>query len=225
MESFDAETTPLVNLLNDLLTEYTTQLHALLGQFDTDGNRNTSAAATQSRHATADQLVRLDGNLQQLFGELQQHQRRQQEIRRVQQLAMRSGAAKLQFIERMLGAQSELQTLVSDADSRLARARVAENATPAVDEIIQYANKLSKFTAAPPNYDPEAGMPAEPPYPVLVAMRAGALNRYRMHKAARNSAEDEDEEPAFAHAAADDQFDDVDDDDLFLGLDLNPDLE
>ncbi|KAJ2823638.1 hypothetical protein GGI24_003631, partial [Coemansia furcata] len=111
---------------------------------------------------------------------------------------------------------------------KLASARVAKRADPKVSEIIEYAKKLSKFTMAPPNYDPNSGaVPPEPPYPVLVAMRAGVLSRYRVKKGAKaDDADDEDLEEGDYMAALDEaQFDDVDADDLLLSLDLNPDLE
>ncbi|KAJ1852283.1 hypothetical protein GGH12_005446 [Coemansia sp. RSA 1822] len=223
MESFNVETTPLVNLLNDLLTEYTTSLRTLLDQFDTSGNRNTTASPTSTRHTTARHIVKLDHNMQQLFEELQQHQRRQHEIRRIQLQSMRSGRAQLEFITRVQEAHVELERVVVDSETKIERAQLAEKSQPRVEEIIHYANKLSKYTAAPPNYDPESGMPAEPPYPLLVAMRAGILNRYRMKKAVRAKDEDEEEED-FAHHTEAEQYDSADDDDLFLGLDLNPDL-
>ncbi|KAJ1743807.1 hypothetical protein LPJ68_000614 [Coemansia sp. RSA 1086] len=231
MNEFDVENTPLVTLLNDLLNEYTAKLRSLLGQFDTEGNRNTAATTTASRAALTESLIPLDQNLQQLYKELQMHQQRQQEIRNTQALTLRSNQAKHKFINSLLEAQMELESLKSDADKRIDRAQRAQLREPQISEIIEYASKLSKFTMAPPNYnpesnDPESIIPAEPPYPVLVAMRAGILNRYRTKKTARDSQEEEDDGGAeFAHNVEADEFDDVDADDLLLGLDLNPDLE
>ncbi|KAJ2369353.1 hypothetical protein H4S01_001047 [Coemansia sp. RSA 2610] len=225
MDGFDVENVPLVSLLNDVLSEYTGQLRALLGQFDTDGNRNTSADTTHTRQAAAIRLAALDRQLQQLHGALGQHQTRQQAIRRHQQLAMRTGAAKLRFVDSLLDAQTQLDAAVADAGKRIERARVAEGSRPRVDEVVAYAGKLSRYTAAPPNYDPGAAMPAEPPYPMLVPMRAGILNRYRAKKTSRDGDEADEDQGEFMHHADNDQFGDVDADDLLLGLDLNPDLE
>ncbi|KAJ2497525.1 hypothetical protein GGH96_005018 [Coemansia sp. RSA 1972] len=223
MEAFNTETTPLVTLLNDLLSEYTTTLRTLLDQFDTSANRNTTPSTTSSRHTTARHLVKLDHNMQQLFEELQQHQHRQHEIRRIQLQSMHSGRAQLEFITRVQDARAELERVVVDTETKIERAQTAQKSQPQVDEIIQYANKLSKYTAAPPNYDPESGMPADPPYPLLVAMRSGILNRYRMKKATKITDEEEEEEE-LAHHTQNGEYDSADDDDLFLGLDLNPDL-
>ncbi|KAJ1745093.1 hypothetical protein GGF48_001934 [Coemansia sp. RSA 921] len=223
MESFNTETTPLVTLLNSLLTEYTTTLRTLLDQFDTSNNRNTATSTTTTRHTTAQHLVKLDHNMQRLYDELQHHQHRQHEIRRIQLQSMHSGRAQLEFITRVQEAHTELERVVVDAETKIERAQTAEKSQPRVDEIIHYANKLSKYTAAPPNYDPESGMPADPPYPLLVAMRSGILNRYRMKKSTKTTDEEEEEEE-FAHHTQNDEYDSADDDDLFLGLDLNPDL-
>src|SRR5687768_4746607 len=49
-----------------------------------------------------------------------------------------------------------------------------------VNDVVSYAGRLSIFTAAPPNYDPDqpSVMRAEPPYPDEATMRAGLL--YKM---------------------------------------------
>ncbi|KAJ1884636.1 hypothetical protein LPJ66_010517 [Kickxella alabastrina] len=228
MDALDMKNVPLVNILNDTLTEYNDSLRTLLGLLDTEGNRNTNAEATRSRVETANRLVKLDNLLQQIYSELVQHQRRQEAIRNTQFLSIESGKAKLEFINSMLDAKAQLEEVITDGEKKLELAKVAKKASPPVSEIIEYAKKLSKFTMAPPNYDPNSGgIPPEPPYPVLVAMRAGVLSRYRMNKAARvDNADDNDvDDGDFANGMDDDMFDDVDDDDLLLGLDLNPDLE
>ncbi|KAJ1998581.1 hypothetical protein GGI06_006231 [Coemansia sp. S85] len=128
----------------------------------------------------------------------------------------------------MLDAKSQLEQVVADTEKKLASARVAKRADPKVSEIIEYARKLSKFTMAPPNYDPNSGaVPPEPPYPVLVAMRAGVLSRYRVKNGAKaDEDEDEDQEDGDYGAALDEtQFDDIDAEDLLLSLDLNPDFD
>ncbi|KAJ2080032.1 hypothetical protein H4R24_003366 [Coemansia sp. RSA 988] len=227
MEDFNVEEAPLVKLLNNVLTEYTTTLRSLLSQFDTDGNRNTGETATQSRSETTERLIQLDMHLQRLYKEVAQHQQRQAEIRRIQLLSIASNKAKLEFINGMLDSKSQLEAEAADTSKRLEKARIARMADPQVEEIIEYAKKLSKFTAAPPNYDPaNSTVPPEPPYPVLVAMRAGVLNRYRTKKTARDMAEEAgNEDGESVHHAEEDHFDEVDADDLLLSLDLNPDLE
>ncbi|KAJ2238251.1 hypothetical protein H4R99_004184 [Coemansia sp. RSA 1722] len=227
MQTPDMENVPLVNLLNDILTEYNDSLRSLLGLLDTEGNRNTTESATKERNKTTQRIVGLDQSLQKLYGELEQHQRRQEAIRTTQLLSIESGKAKLEFVNSMLDAKGQLEEAIADGDKKLSLADTAKKADPSVAEIIEYAKKLSKFTTAPPNFDPNSStVPPEPPYPVLVAMRAGVLSKYRMNKAARvdNAVEEEGDEGDFAHEMDDDQFDDVDADDLLLGLDLNPDL-
>ncbi|KAJ2896998.1 hypothetical protein GGI21_004988 [Coemansia aciculifera] len=228
MEGLDAQNTPLVNLLNDLLSDYSNSLRSLLGLLDTEGNRNTAADASLNRLEASKRLVKLDESLQNLYGEIVQHQRRQEEIRQTQLLSIESDRAKQSFINSMLDAKSQLEEVVADAQKKLALARVAKRANPKVSEIIEYAKKLSKFTMAPPNYDPNSGaVPPEPPYPVLVAMRAGVLSRYRTKKGAKaDAADDEDmEDGDFMNNLDEVQFDDIDAEDLLLSLDLNPDLE
>ncbi|PIA18085.1 hypothetical protein COEREDRAFT_26432, partial [Coemansia reversa NRRL 1564] len=176
---------------------------------------------------TTEKLIQLDEHLQRLYKEVAQHQQRQTEIRRIQLLSIASNKAKLQFINGMLDSKSQLEVTTADTGKRLEKARVAHKANPQVEEIIEYAKKLSKFTAAPPNYDPaNSAVPPEPPYPVLVAMRAGILNRYRTKKTARDMTEEAgNEDGESVHHAEEDHLDDVDADDLLLSLDLNPDLE
>ncbi|KAJ2724285.1 hypothetical protein GGI07_002058 [Coemansia sp. Benny D115] len=229
MEAPDVENVPLVNLLNDLLTEYNLSLRTLLGSLDTDGGRNTSVDSSQMRLETTQKIVKLDKALQQLYTELLRHQRRQEAIRQTQMQSIESSRAKLHFINSMLDAKGQLEQVIADGEKKLNSARTAQQANPPVSEIIEYAKKLSKFTMAPPNYDPNNAnmVPPEPPYPVLVAMQAGVLSRYKMNKAARADRMDEDgaEDMEFGNGMDDDQFDDVDADDLLLSLDLNPDLE
>ncbi|KAJ1806452.1 hypothetical protein LPJ75_005051 [Coemansia sp. RSA 2598] len=227
MQLPDMENVPLVNLLNDILSEYSDSLRSLLRLLDTEGNRNANEAATKERSETTQKIVGLDRSLQQLYSELVQHQRRQEAIRTTQLLSIESGKAKLQFISSMLDAKEQLEEAIADGEKKLSLADTAKKANPSVSEIIEYAKKLSKFTTAPPNFDPNSiAVPPEPPYPVLVAMRAGVLSKYRMNKSARvdDAVEEDVEEGDFAHEMDDDQFDDVDADDLLLGLDLNPDL-
>ncbi|KAJ1648493.1 hypothetical protein LPJ64_000190 [Coemansia asiatica] len=227
MQSIDMANVPLVNLLNDILTEYSDSLRSLLVLLDTEGNRNTNETATKERLETTQKIISLDQSLQQLYSELVQHQRRQEAIRTTQLLSIESGKAKLQFINNMLDAKGQLEEAIADGEKKISLANTAKKAQPSVSEIIEYAKKLSKFTTAPPNFDPNSNaVPPEPPYPVLVAMRAGVLSKYRMNKTARvdSSVEEDVEEGDYAHEMDDDQFDDVDADDLLLGLDLNPDL-
>ncbi|KAJ2820492.1 hypothetical protein GGI24_004473, partial [Coemansia furcata] len=136
MDDLDAQNTPLVNLVNDLLSEYNNSLRYLLGLLDTEGNRNTTAEASQNRIEATKKIVKLDENLQRLYGEIVQHQRRQEEIRQTQLLSIKSGKAKLRFISSMLDAKSQLEQVVTDAEKKLASARVAKRADPKVSEII-----------------------------------------------------------------------------------------
>ncbi|KAJ2558451.1 hypothetical protein EV175_000781 [Coemansia sp. RSA 1933] len=226
----DFENTPLVNLLNDLLTEYDATLRSLLSQLDTSNNRHTSQDSANARLASSRRLASLDRNLQRLYTEITHHQKWQQEIRRTQVLSIESGKAKLHFINSMLDAKQQLEENIVDVDKKLERARRARMAQPPASEIIEYARKLGMYTSAPPNFDPNSnrnGLPPEPPHPLLLVMRAGILNRYRSKKVAADNADNEDEvdEDMFASHMEDDQFDDVDADDLLLGLDLNPDLD
>ncbi|KAJ2522587.1 hypothetical protein H4217_000643 [Coemansia sp. RSA 1939] len=240
----DFENMPLVTLLNDLLSEYEASVRTLLRQLDTVGSsssgtstsnnsRNTGNAAattTTARVDTAKRLASLDRNLQRLYGEISHHQTRQQEIRRTQVLSIESGKAKLHFINNMLDAKQQLEETVADVGRKIESAQRAQKARPPVAEIIEYARKLGMFTSAPPNFDPNnirsGALPPEPPHPLLLVMRAGTLNRYRTKKVAVDSADNDDEvdDDMFASHMDDDQFDDIDADDLLLSLDLNPDL-
>lgn len=229
MENFDLQTTPLITLLDKLLTEYDASLRNLLKLLDTEGNRNTTPEATQQRVAASQRLVKLDHQLQQLYGGLEQHQQRQAQIRNRQLLSIKRDKTKHHFVARLLDAKSELEEMICQTDKTLEQAKVSQAADPPVSEIIEYAKKLSKFTTAPPNYDPNnanGGVPPEPPYPVLVAMRAGMLNRYRNKKVTQKDDDKQAdmEDGDFAGNMDDEEFDEIDADNLLLSLDLNPDL-
>ncbi|KAJ2783079.1 hypothetical protein H4R18_001900 [Coemansia javaensis] len=224
---FDTETVPLVQLLERLLTEYSEGLRLLLGQFDTAGSRHNGEDESRQRRETAELLVRLDGELQRLYGELKQHQERQEAIRQVQLLTIEGRAARHALAEGVLDAASQVAEAVADTDKRLKHATTAQAANPTVGEIVELAGKLSKFTMAPPNYDPASSVaPPEPPYPVPVAMRSGVLNTYRASKAAKDATPEDAaaDDGDFMHGHEDEQFDDADADEVLFGLDLNPDL-
>ncbi|KAF9969796.1 hypothetical protein BGZ65_011627, partial [Modicella reniformis] len=54
-----------------------------------------------------------------------------------------------------------------------------------VSEIVAYANRLSNYSSAPPNFNPQdPNQPFEPPYPREVNMRAGILNQQHIPAAA-----------------------------------------
>ncbi|KAI8325364.1 hypothetical protein GQ54DRAFT_283449 [Martensiomyces pterosporus] len=228
MDNLDVENIPLVNLLNDLFTEYSQALRTLLSLLDTDTNKNTTQEATKQRESACHRIVKLDKDLQTIYGEIVKHQLRQEEIRKTQLRSIESGKAKLHFIDSMLDAKGQLELIIADADKRLAVAKRAETARPEVEEVIEYAKKLSAFTSAPPNYDPNSSIvPAEPPYPVEVAIRMGVLNQYRSKKTKKAEREMEVDagEDEFVENAEEFQFGDLEASDLLLGLDLNPDLE
>ncbi|KAJ1998087.1 hypothetical protein GGI02_005279, partial [Coemansia sp. RSA 2322] len=63
----DMHNIPLVNLLDDLLSEYNSSLRTLLKLLDTEGNKNSTAEASFARVATSKKIVLLDENLQKLY--------------------------------------------------------------------------------------------------------------------------------------------------------------
>lgn len=61
----------------------------------------------------------------------------------------------------------------------------ASLAEVSISDIVSYANRLSAYTSAPPNFNPgDPNQPFEPPYPREVNMRAGILNQQHIPAAA-----------------------------------------
>ncbi|KAJ1938204.1 hypothetical protein FBU59_004515, partial [Linderina macrospora] len=209
MDNLNVEDIPLVNLLDTLLTEYNATLRTLLSQFDTEANKNTDTNASHRRQQTTHRLVSLDRDLQTIYTEIAQHQARQEEIRQTQLKSIASRSAKLHFIENILDAKDQLETVVFDVNKKLERAKLAADKMPELEEIVEYAKKISAYTKAPPNYDPKnSAVPAEPPYPVEVAMRMGVLNQYRARRALKVERESmmEEDEDEFGDVAEEFQF-------------------
>ncbi|OMJ18289.1 hypothetical protein AYI69_g3914 [Smittium culicis] len=96
-----------------------------------------------------------------------------------------------------------------------------------LDEIIGHSKRISSFTSAPPNYDSNKPLlPAEPPYPIELVMRAGLINQYNSTKAekADEIKEEAQETDIIDYIEQENNFD-IDPSSFLFDLDLNPDLE
>ncbi|KAJ1980348.1 hypothetical protein H4R33_005496 [Dimargaris cristalligena] len=176
-------------------------------------------------------LLVLDGEFKALLEEVKYHQQLQKQIHRVRAATAEQNQLILKLVLQLTQTRDGLLNFIRGAESQLESIEKASSNPIDYDEIIPYANKLSTYTAAPPNFDPSAGaVPAETPYPVEGTMRAGLLNQKRKLTVATPLMEKE-KAPTLAIDAelmstfmAHHEHNHTEDFD-FLDLDLNPDLE
>ncbi|KAF8930538.1 hypothetical protein BGZ58_008193 [Dissophora ornata] len=79
----------------------------------------------------------------------------------------------MNVIQNLRDAKQVLETRLEDQDQKQAISADARSAEVSVTEIVACANRLSNYTSAPPNFNPQdPNQPFEPPYPWEVIMRA-----------------------------------------------------
>ncbi|KAJ1930440.1 hypothetical protein IWQ60_000306 [Tieghemiomyces parasiticus] len=176
-------------------------------------------------------LVDLDKQLKAALAEVDYHQRLQKQVSHIQQAVNNQNQLVLDLVLKLTRTKESLETFIRNAERQVDAIERSEKNPVVYDDVIPYANKLSSFTAAPPNFDPNSGaVPAETPYPVEGTMRAGLLNQKRK-VAVEAPTEQKETVPTLDIDAelmnsfmAHHDHQNVDEADL-LDLDLNPDLE
>ncbi|PVU91582.1 hypothetical protein BB561_004324 [Smittium simulii] len=99
--------------------------------------------------------------------------------------------------------------------------------TQNVQELVDYAKNISKYTSAPLDYNQEKSLQiAEPPYPSELKIRMGLLNSYTLEDSNKVEEIQDVDSDNHEHTFNDQEYSlDLDACDLLLDLDLNPDLE
>ncbi|KAF9151355.1 hypothetical protein BGX20_005431 [Mortierella sp. AD010] len=131
------------------------------------------------------QIVQLDSTLMGAVEKIELHQKQQRKIRQVRLEIEEQNKAIMSVIQSLRDAKLVLEANLEDLEEKRAITADARSAEVSVAEIVAYANRLSNYTSAPPNFNPsDPNHPFEPPYPREVSMRAGILNQQHIPAAA-----------------------------------------
>ncbi|KAF9107890.1 hypothetical protein BGX27_008554 [Mortierella sp. AM989] len=131
------------------------------------------------------QIVQLDSTLMGAVEKIEIHQKQQRKIQQVRLEIEEQNKAIMKVIQNLRDAKQVLEGNLEDLEEKRAITADARSAEISVSEIVAYANRLSNYTSAPPNFNPsDPNHPFEPPYPREVSMRAGILNQQHIPAAA-----------------------------------------
>ncbi|KAG0287509.1 hypothetical protein BGZ98_004620 [Dissophora globulifera] len=172
----------LRQLVRDQITEYSRLTQSLFAALDVlvEGK-----AAPVPPNVIMKQIVQLDSTLMGAVEKIELHQRQQQRIRQVREEIEDQNKAIMAVVQNLIDAKKTLEASLEDQDQKQAVSADARSAQVSVSEIVAYANRLSNYTSAPPNFNPQdPNHPFEPPYPREVSMRAGILNQQHIAAAA-----------------------------------------
>ncbi|CAG8505371.1 40_t:CDS:2 [Dentiscutata heterogama] len=81
----------------------------------------------------------------------------------------------MEFVNELKNGKEQLEICLDEANETIETINFASESSVTADEILKYANRISSYTSAPPNYI--AGTFAEPPYPDETRMRRSFLFR------------------------------------------------
>ncbi|KAG0195641.1 hypothetical protein BGX28_000945 [Mortierella sp. GBA30] len=172
----------LRQLVRSQITEYSRLTQSLFTSLDAlaDG-KGTSVAPNDIMK----QIVQLDSTLMGAVEKIEAHQIQQQKIRQVRQEIEEQNKAIMTVIQSLREAKQVLESNLENLEEKRAASAEARSAEVSVGEIVAYANRLSNYTSAPPNFNPnDPNANFEPPYPREVNMRAGILNQQHIPAAA-----------------------------------------
>ncbi|CAG8571558.1 8623_t:CDS:2 [Diversispora eburnea] len=147
-------------------------------------------------------IVELDKKMQQV----EEHQRIHHKILQVENEINAENNAIVDFVNYLRKGKEQIDDFLESSRNTMRAIELATNVT--ADEILKYANRISKYTAAPPGYDltRPTELQVEPPHPIEAIMRKGLL--FRQEYLGMNFGED----AMLPHAEE-------------FNLDLNPELE
>ncbi|KAJ1652584.1 hypothetical protein IWQ61_007111 [Dispira simplex] len=227
-----SDNVPLRDKLLSLLSEFRQCIHLLFTSTQHTCQELLPNSTTTSSHplVVTQRLVSLNESLRALLAEVAYHQRLQAQIIDTRQATQLVNQQVLELVQRLMQTKESLETFIRGAEERVQAIDEAEHNLVSLDDVIPYANRLSNYTAAPPNFDPKLqNVPAETPYPAETTMRAGLFNQKRnvTDKVVEETKEEKAELDVDAelmssfmahHEHNHDEFVDL------LDLDLNPDL-
>ncbi|KAG0044738.1 hypothetical protein BGZ83_009987 [Gryganskiella cystojenkinii] len=164
------------------ITEYSRLTNALFTSLDVLADGKAAPAAPND---IMKQIVQLDATLMGAVEKIELHQRQQQRIRQVRQQIEEQNQAIMQVISSLRESKRVLESNLENLDEKRAVSADARSSEVSINEIVNYANRLSSFTSAPPNFNPaDPNQAFEPPYPRELNMRAGILNQQHVTAAA-----------------------------------------
>ncbi|ORY06795.1 hypothetical protein K493DRAFT_310396 [Basidiobolus meristosporus CBS 931.73] len=220
----------LKQLVGGIIEEYSQLLGTLFRSIDL-ALEGKLVAGQKTPQETIRAIILLDTKLQKAYDEVEEHQSYQRRITQVEDEIYEYKQAIRELVEKLESTKESLESMIDHSEKALKTLNQAKESKLSFKDIISYSNRLSAFTAAPPNYNPNnTFIPVEPPYPVEVTMRAGALSLHHTKgvEADVASEESEDEQPsyqAFSFLAQQEEEEAAESNDFLLDLDLNPDLE
>ncbi|KAF9568128.1 hypothetical protein EC968_003102 [Mortierella alpina] len=172
----------LRQLVRSQITEYSRLTQNLFTSLDAlaDG-KGTSSVPNEIMK----QIVQLDSTLMGAVEKIEAHQIQQRKIRQVRQEIDEQNKAIMTVIQTLREAKQVLESNLENLEEKRAASAEARSAEVSVGEIVAYANRLSNYTSAPPNFNPsDPNQIFEPPYPREINMRAGILNQQHIPAAA-----------------------------------------
>ncbi|PVV00141.1 hypothetical protein BB559_000080 [Furculomyces boomerangus] len=224
----DTENTPLILLLNKIINDYNETLRSLLGSFDTIGTSGSDfLTVSKQRKQLVQNIILIDELLTKLYTKIHEHQNLQERIRKTRLNFVKCDQIKVSLATKFYDSKKQLERVLLDSEETSKTAKVYTKFDMDIDELINYSQRISSFTAAPPGYVLEKSiLPAEPPYPIELVMRAGILNQYKTQKTQLAEQKTENEiDTEYLSFIEDNNTFDIEADEFLLDLDLNPDLE
>ncbi|RIB08668.1 vitamin-D-receptor interacting mediator subunit 4-domain-containing protein [Gigaspora rosea] len=175
-------------------------------------------------------IVELDKKMQQGLDQIEEHQRVHKKILQIIKEIEAENNAFMEFVNELKNGKEQLEICLDEANETIQAINFSSESSVTADEILKYANRISSYTSAPPNYI--SGTFAEPPYPDESRMRRSFLFRQDVDimfdEGDKNDDEDEEEDDGddmhyikpnpYSSLEAMQQTEP-------FNLDLNPDLE
>ncbi|KAJ1921927.1 hypothetical protein H4219_000274 [Mycoemilia scoparia] len=215
------------DLLRNTLREYNSAIRSLLESFVSTNNQHDLLKASEQRQTLTSNIIQLDKQLQELYYKIKAHHERQARIRVIQEEILECDSLKKRLATQLFETKDSLEHSLSEASEQVEATNKAKQNKLEYKDILHYANKLSAFTSAPPNFSTTQQSVGgyELPYPLEVAMHASLLNHLpAILSKDTDKTHEEELDDTFIHQQDGFQFGDLDDEDI-LDLVLNPDLD
>ncbi|OZJ05677.1 hypothetical protein BZG36_01442 [Bifiguratus adelaidae] len=219
--------TPIRDVIKNILTEYSTLLGRLFESLSHELDGRTVIASEKPAHIMA-QIIKLEARLRDAV---------------VEPLQAKIDAVRTEmqdqdaYTRKLAGALYENKVSMEESLSALEGESKAlqsgQQANVAFTDVLSYASKLSKYSSAPPNFDPnnpQLALAFEKPYPDEDRIRQGMLYRQYMTSQEASAMLDESSE---SESEASDTLENImhgtepsaEANQALFDLDLNPDLD
>ncbi|RHZ43934.1 hypothetical protein Glove_801g12 [Diversispora epigaea] len=144
-------------------------------------------------------IVELDKKMQQGLDQIEEHQRIHHKILQVENEINAENNVIVDFVNYLRKGKEQIDDFLESSRDTMRAIELASQSNVTADEILKYANRISKYTAAPPGYDltRPTELQVEPPHPIEAIMRKGLLFRQEylgMNFGALQNDEEEEEE-------------------------------